>query len=162
MGIAGTPGGTNPSKLEGNFSYSGIVLQNGVNSFFQTRVLVTPEDDTEHDVQFGYGYKSGTTWVVGYGFRQVNYVTYGFFYINSTITEIELGDDYWNGAFTYRAQYDAASGYVTFYINGVQVGSISRGAYTFNYAAYFSYYAKSNGTEMVYCESPYLLVGAGY
>lgn len=111
------------SKLETVVVSDGNYLSNKKNMLFQTTLV--NEDETVAKVYFGLGWYSSESSFEGIGFYMYNGEVKGFCgFPSSRQFTADFGIDH-TILHVYRAQYDKTTKTCTFFVDGVQVGSLS-------------------------------------
>lgn len=93
------------------------------NMLFQTTAWVA--ETGKKTVIMGFGRISSSDVVDGFGIRIINGTIYGYWHDGSTLHTTTLSDVDFYDLHVYRAQYDALTLTVTFYVDGVQKGTIT-------------------------------------
>lgn len=111
------------------------------NHFFQSLVHIDISSTAKSF--FGNCWSNTDTPSEGYGFLADSTGLYGFFYNSHGLQTVEITGITLYHKNVYRAQYDSLSQTVTFYVNGVQKGSITDEGYDRDFDFSIFFYLKS-------------------
>lgn len=114
---------TNPAKMSGINQNWAEFVDYSKNMIFQ--MLGKIAETTNKKVSFGFGNISGGDPIQGFGFKIVNGTLYGYLDKSGTPATVTLTSVDLYVPHVYRAQWDATTQVLTYFVDGVQKGTIS-------------------------------------
>ncbi len=118
----------NPARAVSKDSIVPDFIDYSKNILFQVTAQIV--ETTNKKVFFGFGFLSAGDVVNGIGFKIVNSTLYGYSYASGALVTATLSGVTLTDTNVYRAQWDKDLGQVTFFVNGVEKGSIANASPT--------------------------------